>query len=271
VYQRFILTVFCLNSAIAFAKAGDTLCVNQVTASPAWAESLKPNHRSRDGQGHTLEFHYESIRPRFLNIGCTQDSACAEHLLRELKRKEPAFVSPHPSLALLIRESLKLAEEWHSALALTWERDKDSTWSVRLSIDIPPPGKHMVQSEAIEIDHESRIERIDITVSSQRTAVLYANVPAIEVGNDIISAENGSHGAGVILDPDQPVPMIDSQTLRREFFNGPMASASLNRVLDTSLVLVRAQRPDADKVLLSGRRGVLAEHFNGRWIWPALQ
>jgi hypothetical protein len=236
---------------------------------PAWTESLKANVHSDDGHGHWVEFHYEKSHPKFINIACALDSHCADHLLAQIRRKEPAFVLPHPQLALIISESLKLSEEWDSAISLSWSQEKDSTWSVRLSLDIPPPGKHVVQSENVEIQSDTRIERIDITINHERTAVLYANVAAVQFGADVISAENASHGAGVILAADQETPAIDSQSLRAEFFHGPMASASLNRALETATVLVRALRPEAEKILLQGRRGVLAEHRYGQWNWPS--
>lgn len=235
---------------------------------PTWAQNLKPNHRASDDRGQLVEYHYEKIRPRFLNISCGHNRSCAEHLLREIKRKEPSFVSPHPSLEITIREVLKLADDWNSALALTWEHKDDGGWHVRLSLDIPPPGKLVVQSEAVEIEDQIRVERIDVVVRSTFTDVSFINVAAQEFSGKVVTAEQGSHSGGIVLTPDAAVPEINYGYLRPEFFRGPRASPSLSRALDTALLLIRAQRPDADKVLLNGRRGVLAEHFNGQWVWP---
>ena len=269
-FQRLLLTLFAVHSVAALAKAGDPFCANLMTTdpAPAWTESLKANVHTSDGHGHWVEFHYENSRTKFINIACAQESHCADHLLAQIKRKEPAFVSPHPQLALIISEGLKLAEEWDSAMSLTWSQERDSTWSVRLSLDVPPPGQHVIQSENVEIQSNTQIERIDITVNHDRITALYANVAAVQFGSDVISAENGSHGAGVILSPDQATPVLDSQSLRAEFFHGPLASASLNRALDAATAILRVLRPEAEKILLQGRRGVLAEHQNGRWNWP---
>jgi hypothetical protein len=271
VFQRVFFLIFAVFSLAAFAKTEGPFCANLMTSdpAPAWAESLKANVRANDGRGHWLEFHYENARSKFINIACSLDSHCADHLLAQIRRKEPAFVSPHPRLSLMISEGLRLSEAWDAAISLSWNQEKDATWSVRLSLDLPPPGKHVMQSENVEIQSETRIERIDVTVSHERTTVLFANVPAVQFGSDVISAEFGSHSAGVILAADQETPAIDSQNLRAEFFHGPMASAPLNRALEAATALVRALRPEAEKILLQGRRGVLAEHQNGRWTWFA--
>lgn len=212
--------------------------------------------------------HFDKSQNKFLNIACAAEQFCVTSLLSELRKIEPAFKVPDERTHLIIEEAIYLAHKWKSALALSWQKDQEGRWTLRLSLDIPPAGESVVQSGS-EVKSPSSLPRIDITIEPTRTTVMFARVAATKSGNSYLTAEWGSHGGGVVLQPEANPPAIDALGLRREFFVGPQASQPLLRALEAATAVTFALRPGIKTISLEGRHGLLAENRAGVWVWSS--